>query len=132
MFNLLVILLLVAGCTPDETGPNGTDTGDTAIPEDTDTVVDTDTDADDTGAGTDTGEEVVGGNCGGPEPPEDSLWECDSGGGYGYTWPTAGAPEDLNECLTEEGWIYEISPDGKTATLTNESDGRTLTCELDD
>lgn len=115
-------LLVFSGCTnPDH------DETDFPVEADVDTDVDADTDAD-----TDTGEEVVGGNCGGPEPPEDSLWDCSDGAGYGPAWPVAGGPTNPDDCLTLDGWLYTMSSDGTFVTLIRESDGRVITCELDE
>lgn len=121
MFTLL-LLFFATGCAPVETN-NGVDS-DTITPTDTDTAADSEAD---------TGKEIVGGNCGGPEPLEDSLWICENGTNdlEGEAWPAAGGPEDLEQCLTSEGWTYELSRDGRIATLTR-SDGQVFTCELDE
>ena len=121
MFTLL-LLFFATGCAPVETnnnpGVNRIDTANT-----------------DTGSGidskTDTGKEVVGGNCGGPEPLEgdESFWVC-STGATGYAWPTAGGPGE--NCMTTEGWEYTVSKNGNSVTLTNRVDGRVITCELDE
>lgn len=122
---MLAFFFFLSGCQNPDTDTNtetdaGTETG-------THTDIDTD-------AGTETGTpDVVGGNCGGPEPPPESLWECDEGAGVyaGPAWPTAGGPDNLSTCTTLDGWSYSISPSGLTVNLILTEEARELSCSWD-
>lgn len=131
MRNFIIPLLICTfGCTDGgSTDPNTGDGGNA-----TTDGGNTSTDGGSTDDGADTGEEVTKNNCGGPEPNKNTdWWVCENGSNVyeGETWPAAGGPEDLEQCLTSEGWGYELSEDGNSVTLTR-SDGWVLTCELDD
>jgi hypothetical protein len=131
----LFFLIFLSGCNnPDnDTDPNTDTVTDTETDVDTDTDADTDADAD-TDTGTETGIDPV---CGGPEPPEDSLWECYEGEafvGEGPAWPVSGGPEDAKSaaCQTTDGWVYEMSEDGNSVHLVRQEDRRELDCEMTD
>ena len=116
-----VFLLACEDADPTTNADTGTDIY-TDAGTNVDTGTETDTDAD-------TGTEIDADNCGGPEPPPESIWQCEEGP-EGPTWPTAGGPSSGEPCMTTEGWKYEVSPEGDFVLLVKEEDERELNCYM--